>query len=118
MTVIDYDYSITIEEGNWKTIQTQKLNMMIDSIIISVSPNDVCELKINFSELKDLIVYNNRELRGNKYIPIRLACQDTENQLLLPAFAKMLINNKLNIVVGGKKGLKVNITIRGYQNAS
>jgi hypothetical protein len=106
----DYDYAIDLGLENSAELITDKLVCELDSLIITA--NKVCEILVEFYEISEVTIFHDMQFYGSKYVAVRSQVLTPQGELLLPAFAKFLINNKIKITVKGSQETVVNITLR------
>jgi len=106
----DYDYSLSTNDKNEAIITTELLQCELDSLIISADKK--CEVIVRFAPLPDVVIFNEMEYQGTKYIPIRTQTFNEENKLLTSGAAKFVLNNKIEIIIKGSVQTKANVTLR------
>jgi len=108
--VNDKDYKIVVGKEAVKEVKTEKLNYVLDSLIIS--SNKPCEIDIQFAEISSVHIYTVRNHSGNKYIVIRKECINDKDERFVQSYDKWLLNNRLLITVRGVEGTVVDLTLR------
>jgi len=116
MTIVDYDKRIEVIENNTAVADTPKINGQLCALIISSNKN--CEVRVNFAEIENIVLYHDLDFSGMKYLPLKLNTITKSGEKSLVFSSKWVLNNKIRITVSGSKGTAINITLRVIENAS
>ncbi|MHA1876731.1 MAG: hypothetical protein ACTSUC_09845 [Promethearchaeota archaeon] len=96
-------------EGGQTTFETDKIDNYLEAIILQSSER----IEIIIESELGYLVFHRREHQGVEYYPVRSIIKGSERKLThQDQFTKFKLNEKLNIVIIGRKNQEVNLILR------
>jgi len=109
--IVDYDYEISLsEEEKEKVITTDMIIGKLKALIISASKP--CEVLICFSELNDIVLFEDINYSGTNYIPLKAEVFNGRRERYNYQSDDFMLNNALLIRIRGSSLTKAIITLR------
>ena len=108
--VHDMNFSMNTGQNMIMERVTPTITGELDAIIINAEAP--VSILIELDELKDVVLFKEGSFGGTKFLPLITQPVDNMNKVLINEYTKWVLNNKLRIVVKGRKDITVNFTVR------
>ena len=106
----DFDFTLKTGNGVRSGFDSEKINGILLMGIISI--NKKANIKISFSEIPDIVIYEKKDFVGTHPLPFKITSVSRTAKAFVPSPEKWYLNNKVNILLEGQSGTIANITLR------
>ena len=106
----DISLDISLLDENYFETFTKKINGFLECFIIE--SNKKCHVKISLHEFRNIVLFEDKEFSGSRFIPILKNAFNEEGKFFSNTQSRVALNNKIHIEIRGQKNTQIKIIAR------